>query len=107
MKALVIDKIQMQLVSEGPDKADALPGQDLNTNGYCLDLQPSIRGAFDTLDQTFGDTNAANINIAGRVSSLQHIADQISYSQCIFPVRVDILSTQPATIFTVVGTRIL
>ena len=42
MEALVVNKVQIEPVSEKPGEADALSGQYLGSHRHALDLHPSI-----------------------------------------------------------------
>ena len=74
MEALVVNEVQIEPVSESPDEADALSGQYLDSHRHALDLQSSILRSLYALDQTFGNTNTADIDVAGRFLTLWHMA---------------------------------
>ena len=78
MEALVVNEVQIESVSESPDEANALSGQDLDSHGHALDLHSSILRSLYAFDEAFGDTDTADVNIAGRVLGLWHVANEVA-----------------------------
>ena len=98
---MVVNKVEVELVPESSDEANALHNQDFNSHGNALDFHSSVRGSLEGHDEVFDDTDATDVGIARRVSALWHNADQVTQAKCILPMRVNVFFAQAIALLVV------